>query len=62
MTEMYDSLEGDGRKAMFDGAAQKLPVGHVGTPEHIAIQALAFMANAYMTGSTVYIDGGGAIA
>lgn len=61
-TEMYDTLDGDGRKAMFDGAAAKLPVGMVGTPEHVAIQALALMANPYMTGSTVFVEGGGAIA
>ncbi|MBT9386843.1 SDR family oxidoreductase [Pseudooceanicola sp. CBS1P-1] len=60
-TEMYDTLEGDGRKAMFDGAAQKLPAGLVGLPEHIAIQALAFMTNPYMTGSTVFVEGGGAL-
>ncbi|MBJ3776901.1 SDR family oxidoreductase [Acuticoccus mangrovi] len=61
MTEMYDGLAGDGRKAMFDGAAQRLPVGLVGAPEHIAIQALAFMTNSYMTGATVFVDGGGAL-
>lgn len=61
MTEMYDGLEGDGRKAMFDNAAAKLPVGHVGKPEHVATQALAFMNNPYMTGATVVVDGGGAI-
>lgn len=61
-TEMYDTLEGDGRKAMFDGAAERLPAGRVGTPENIAVQALALMANPYMTGTTVFIDGGGAIA
>lgn len=60
-TEMYDTLEGDGRKAMFDGAAAKLPVGMVGRPEHIAVQALAFMTNPYMTGSTVFVEGGGAL-
>lgn len=61
-TEMYDSLDGDGRKAMFDGAAERLPVGRVGTPEHIATQALALMSNPYMSGATVFVDGGGAIA
>ncbi len=62
MTEMYDSLGGDGRQAMFDGAAGKLPVGRVGAPEHVANQVLAFITNDYMTGTTVYVDGGGAIA
>lgn len=62
MTEMYDTLADDGRKAMFDNAAERLPVGLVGKPEHIAVQALAFMTNPYMTGTTVFVDGGGAIA
>lgn len=61
-TEMYDTLDGDGRKTMFDGAAECLPVGRVGTPENIATQALALMANPYMTGSTIFVDGGGVIA
>ncbi len=60
-TEMYATLDGDGRKAMFDGAAEKLPAGRVGTPEMIAVQALAFMENPYMTGSTVFVEGGGAL-
>ncbi|MER5171268.1 SDR family oxidoreductase [Thioclava kandeliae] len=62
MTEMYDSLEGDGRKKMFDNAAETLPVGQVGKPEHIAIQAIALMENPYMTGTTSFIDGGGRLA
>lgn len=62
MTEMYDALEGDERKAMFDGAIARLPAGCVGTPAHIAVQIIAFLANPYITGSTVYVDGGGAIA
>jgi len=62
MTEMYGGLGGDARQAMFDGAAQRLPVRRVGTPEDIAVQVLAFMLNPYMTGSTVFVDGGGAMA
>ena len=62
MTEMYDGLAGDARQSMFEGAAQRLPAGLVGTPVHIAIQIMAFITNPYITGSTVYVDGGGAIA
>ncbi|MCS0501933.1 SDR family oxidoreductase [Ancylobacter mangrovi] len=62
MTEMYGGLAGDARQSMFEGAAQRLPVGLVGTPTHIAVQIMAFIANPYLTGSTVYVDGGGAIA
>jgi len=61
-TEMYDGLGGDSRQSMFDGAADRLPAGLVGTPDHIATQVMAFLANPYMTGSTVYVDGGGALA
>ncbi|TMV86488.1 SDR family oxidoreductase [Thioclava sp. BHET1] len=60
-TEMYDTLAGDGRKSMFENAAQKLPAGLVGTPAHIAIQAIALMENPYMTGATVFVEGGGAL-
>jgi NAD(P)-dependent dehydrogenase (short-subunit alcohol dehydrogenase family) len=61
MTPLYDSLAGDSRKAMFEGTAQLLPVGMVGRPEHIAIQIMAFLLNPYLTGSIVYVDGGGAL-
>ncbi|MCH4091136.1 SDR family oxidoreductase [Acetobacter sp.] len=61
MTELYDSLADDSRRAMFDGAAQRLPAGLVGKPEHIAVQVMAFMNNPYITGSTVYVDGGGSL-
>ncbi|WP_102223472.1 SDR family oxidoreductase [Acidimangrovimonas sediminis] len=60
-TEMVDTLDGDGRKAMFEGAAERLPAGLVGGPEMIAVQALAIMANPYMTGATVAVDGGGVL-
>ncbi|HEY6831858.1 MAG TPA: SDR family oxidoreductase [Pseudolabrys sp.] len=59
VTPMYDGLGGDSREAMFDGAAERLPVGIVGLPEHIATQIMAFLLNPYMTGATVYVDGGG---
>ncbi|WP_252347115.1 SDR family oxidoreductase [Acetobacter sp. P1H12_c] len=61
MTEMYDSLGNDARRTLFDGAAQRLPAGIVGKPDHIAVQVMAFLNNPYMTGSTVYVDGGGSL-
>ena len=62
MTEMYEGLEGDARKSMFEGAAERLPAGQIGAPAHIAVQIMACMTNPYMTGATIYVDGGGAIA
>lgn len=35
MTELHDGLTNDARQAMFDGAAQRLPAGLVGTPQPI---------------------------
>lgn len=61
MTPLHDRLEGDTRKAMFVNAAANLPAGLVGTPEHIATQIMAFLLNPFMTGSVVYLDGGGAL-
>jgi NAD(P)-dependent dehydrogenase (short-subunit alcohol dehydrogenase family) len=62
MTEMYAGLTDDRRKAMAEDAAKRLPAGLAGVPEHIAIQVMAFLTNPYITGATVYVDGGGALA
>jgi NAD(P)-dependent dehydrogenase (short-subunit alcohol dehydrogenase family) len=47
------------RKEMLAKAAASLPVGRVGEGEDIARQILVFMTNGFMTGSIVYLDGGG---
>jgi NAD(P)-dependent dehydrogenase (short-subunit alcohol dehydrogenase family) len=49
------------RKEMLAKIAAGLPVGRVGLAEDIARQILAFMENGFMTGSIVYLDGGGLI-
>jgi len=49
------------RQAMFDKAAQNLPVRRVGQPEDIAEAILLLATNPYMTGTTVTVDGGGTI-
>jgi NAD(P)-dependent dehydrogenase (short-subunit alcohol dehydrogenase family) len=61
-TPLWNKLPDESRQAMFDGAAQRLPAGRVGDAEHVA-QAILFLAgNGFATGSTVLVDGGGAIA
>jgi len=50
------------RKAMLEKAAAALPVKRVGLGEDIARQILAFMTIGFMTGSVVYVDGGGLVA
>lgn len=49
------------RKDMLAKTAAALPVGRVGLGDDIAQQILAFMKNGFMTGSIVYLDGGGHI-
>jgi NAD(P)-dependent dehydrogenase (short-subunit alcohol dehydrogenase family) len=49
------------RREMLAKIAAGLPVGRVGQGEDIARQILAFMTNGFMTGSVVYLDGGGII-
>jgi len=49
------------RKDMLDKVAASLPVKRVGLGEDIARQIVGFMENGFMTGSIVYLDGGGLI-
>lgn len=49
------------RIEMLAKAAAALPVRRVGLGEDIARQILAFMTNGFMTGSIVYLDGGGLV-
>jgi NAD(P)-dependent dehydrogenase (short-subunit alcohol dehydrogenase family) len=49
------------RKEMLDKTAASLPVRRVGLGEDIAQQILVFMTNGFMTGSIVYLDGGGLV-
>ncbi|MDI9653084.1 SDR family oxidoreductase, partial [Burkholderia cenocepacia] len=61
-TPLWDKLAPDARDAMYAGAARRLPARRVGQPEDVANAVLYLAATPYATGSTVLIDGGGAIA
>jgi len=61
-TPMWNKLPDESRQAMFEAATRRLPVGRVGKADDI-VQAILFVAgNGYSTGSTLLVDGGGAIA
>ena len=49
------------RNEMLSKAAATLPVRRVGVGADIAQQILVFMTNGFMTGSIVYLDGGGLV-
>jgi NAD(P)-dependent dehydrogenase (short-subunit alcohol dehydrogenase family) len=57
-TGMFETLPDDRRQELFRRAAAGVPLGRVGRPEDVARAILAIGDNAYMTGTTVDVDGG----
>jgi NAD(P)-dependent dehydrogenase (short-subunit alcohol dehydrogenase family) len=53
------AMPADARKAMLENVAKSLPVKRVGQAEDCAEQILLMLRNTFMTGSVVYVDGGG---
>ena len=60
-TPLWSKLDAQARDRMYEGAA-RLPAGRVGQPEDVANAVLYLASTPYATGSTVLVDGGGAIA
>ncbi|MBT2406183.1 MULTISPECIES: SDR family oxidoreductase [unclassified Streptomyces] len=61
-TPLWDGLPAGGREAMYEAASQRLPVNRVGEPQDVAAAIAMVAGNAYMTGTTLFVDGGGSIA
>jgi NAD(P)-dependent dehydrogenase (short-subunit alcohol dehydrogenase family) len=61
-TPIWSHLPAEERKALFEGAASKLPVRRIGQPQDIANAVLFLMTTPFATGTTVRVDGGGVIA
>ena len=61
-TPLWSKMEETARKAMFERVAQTLPAKTIGTGEDIANAVLFLLETPFATGSTVRVDGGGAIA
>jgi NAD(P)-dependent dehydrogenase (short-subunit alcohol dehydrogenase family) len=57
-TPIRAAMPEEARKEMLAKTAASLPVGRVGLGEDVAHQIVACMTNGFMTGSTVYLDGG----
>lgn len=53
------AMPADARKTLLENAAKALPVKRVGQAEDCAEQILLMLRNTFMTGSVVYVDGGG---
>ncbi|ERJ39903.1 Short chain dehydrogenase [Burkholderia sp. AU4i] len=61
-TPLWSKIDAEARDRMYEGAAARLPAGRVGQPEDVANAVLYLASTPYATGSTVLVDGGGAIA
>jgi len=61
-TPLWFGMPAEKREAMFAGAAQRLPARRVGQPGDIANAVLFLATTPFATGSTVLVDGGGAVA
>jgi NAD(P)-dependent dehydrogenase (short-subunit alcohol dehydrogenase family) len=60
-TPLWSKLDAIARDAMYEGAAERLPARRMGQPEDIANAVVYLATTRYATGSTVLVDGGGAI-
>ncbi len=56
-TGMYDHL-GDKKPALLDKMGEKVLLGRVGEADEVAAAILFLMANPYVTGTTIDVDGG----
>jgi NAD(P)-dependent dehydrogenase (short-subunit alcohol dehydrogenase family) len=60
-TPLWSKMDDGARQSMFEKTVQNLPAKVVGQPEDIANAAIFVMTTPFATGSTVRVDGGGAI-
>jgi len=57
-TPVWDAIAGDGKAARLGAMADRLPAGRIGAPEDIAQAFTALMANGFITGTVLHVDGG----
>jgi NAD(P)-dependent dehydrogenase (short-subunit alcohol dehydrogenase family) len=57
-TPLWSDMTEADRKALYQGTAGRLPVGHVGDAEEIAEAYLYLMRQSYSTGHVLVVDGG----
>jgi NAD(P)-dependent dehydrogenase (short-subunit alcohol dehydrogenase family) len=60
-TPLWGAMPPPARDALFQKMGQKLPVGHVGSAEEVAVTYLYLMRQTYGTGQVIVVDGGGTL-
>ena len=58
-TPLLDGLMGEAKRQVLEQTASTLPSRNIGRPDDIAQAILFLMANRFMTGEVLHIDGGG---
>ncbi len=58
-TPLLDGLMGEAKRQVLEQTASTLPSRNIGRPEDIAQAILFLMANRFVTGEILHIDGGG---
>jgi NAD(P)-dependent dehydrogenase (short-subunit alcohol dehydrogenase family) len=61
-TPLWAKLNEQARQNMYESTAARLPAKRVGQPEDVANAIVYLASTPFATGSTVLVDGGGAIA
>jgi NAD(P)-dependent dehydrogenase (short-subunit alcohol dehydrogenase family) len=57
-TGAYDALGDERKAALFKSRSETAPARRIGTADDIAAVALAVLANGYLTGASIPVDGG----
>lgn len=61
-TPLWGGMSDEARASKFEAVAARLPAKVIGQPEDVANAVAYLVTTPYATGSTVLVDGGGAIA
>jgi NAD(P)-dependent dehydrogenase (short-subunit alcohol dehydrogenase family) len=61
-TPLWSGMSEEARAARFEAVAAHLPARRIGQPEDLANAVVYLVTTPFATGSTVLVDGGGAIA
>lgn len=61
-TGRWDAMPTDQRDAFFAKVGGSIPAGRVGTAEEVAEAFVFLMRNGFVTGSTVFVEGGAIVA
>ena len=60
-TPLWSKMDDGARQSLFDRIAQSVPAKVMGQPEDVANAVIFLLTTPFATGSTVRVDGGGAI-